>query len=32
MLAHQDAWLAAIQAVIDRFRMIEHSQEGNTTS
>jgi hypothetical protein len=31
MLAHQDEWLAAIQAVIERFRMIEHSQEGNST-
>jgi hypothetical protein len=27
MLPHQDAWLAAIQGVIDRFRIIEHSQD-----
>jgi hypothetical protein len=30
MLSHQDAWLAAIQFVIDRFRTIEQAQEANS--
>jgi hypothetical protein len=27
MFRHQDAWLAAIQEVIERFRIVERSQE-----